>query len=121
MDMNHFQKTPGWFKRASVKLFRAVALALVVTMVLPALASDSRAIKSRVAPIYPDLARRMRIEGVVNVEATVDADGTVKSAKTISGNAILAPAAEDAVIKWKFESSSAASKVKIDITFVLPH
>ena len=121
MDINHFQKNPGGFKRASVKLFRAAALALVVTMAIPALASDSSAIKSKCAPIYPDLARRMKIEGVVSVEATVDADGKVQSTKTLSGNAILAPAAEDAVSKWRFESASGASKVKIDINFVLAH
>jgi len=119
--MNHFQKNPGGFKRAGVKLFRATALALVVAMAIPALASDSRTIKSKVAPIYPDLARRMKVEGVVNVEATVDPDGKVQSTKTLSGNAILAPAAEDAVSKWRFESASATSKEKIDVNFVLQH
>jgi TonB family protein len=119
MDMNHVQKNLSGTKRTAARLFRAAALALVVIMSIPALASDYRAIKSKVPPIYPDLARRMKIEGTVNVEATVDAEGKVKSAKALNGNAILVPAAEDAVYKWRFESASAESKEKVEINFVL--
>jgi outer membrane biosynthesis protein TonB len=63
----------------------------------------------------------MKVEGVVNVEATIDADGKVKTAKAVSGNALLVPAAEDAVLKWRFESGSATSKEKIDVNFQLAH
>jgi TonB family protein len=108
-------------KSAAKRLFQAAALVLAVTMAvpIPARADDERATKSRVAPIYPDIARRMKIAGEVDVEATVDAAGNVSDAKTLSGSRLLAPAAEDAVRKWKFESGSGTAKVKVKVNFSL--
>jgi len=104
-----------------VKLLQAAALALVVTMAMPARAADDRSVKSRVAPIYPDIAKRMKIEGTVSIQATVDATGKVSEAKSVGGNLILAPAAEDAVRKWVFEAGAGTAKVKVDVNFVLAH
>ena len=44
-------------------------------------AQDGRPIKSRVAPVYPEIAKRMRVTGVVRLAATVDAGGKVRSVK----------------------------------------
>jgi len=38
-------------------------------------AADERAVKSRVTPIYPEVAKRMKIRGAVKLVATVDAQG----------------------------------------------
>jgi TonB family protein len=62
-----------------------------------------RKVKSRVAPQYPDLARRMNIVGVVKVIITVAPNGSVKDAKVVGGHPVLANAALDAVRKWRFE------------------
>jgi TonB family protein len=88
-------------------------------MAVTAGAADERAIKSRVAPVYPELAKRMKISGLVKVEATVDADGKVTAVKTVSGSRALAVAAEDAVSKWRFVAASAASTVDVEVTFTL--
>jgi TonB family protein len=95
------------------------ASALVVALALPARAADERAIKSKVAPTYPEIARRMRIGGMVQVEATVNADGKVTEAKAVSGSHVLGQAAEDAVRKWKFEPGPGPSKVTVEINFTL--
>ena len=63
----------------------------------------ARKVKNKVAPVYPDLARRMGISGVVKVQVTVDKAGTVKNSKLIGGHPILAQASLDAVRKWRFE------------------
>lgn len=81
--------------------------------------ADERAVKSRVAPIYPELAKRMRISGVVNVDATVDAAGKVTDVKATSGNRLLSSAAEDAVRKWKFTSGVGTAVVHVAINFEL--
>jgi TonB family protein len=88
-------------------------------MAIPARAADERGVKSRVAPVYPEIARRMRISGVVTVQATVDPDGKVTDAKAVSGNRALSPAAEDAVRKWRFVPADATSTVTVEITFAL--
>ena len=61
--------------------------------------------KIKVAPVYPDLARRMNITGVVKIAVTVSTNGSVKNAKVIGGHPVLASAALDAVKKWRFEAA----------------
>jgi TonB family protein len=98
---------------------RLAALAAAVALSIPARAGDERAVKSRVSPVYPELAKRMRIMGLVKLEATVDADGKVTSVKTLSGSHALSPAAEEAVTKWRFVSASAPSTVEVNLNFAL--
>jgi TonB family protein len=93
-----------------------LAMAIAATLALPASAED-RAVKSRVAPVYPELAKRMKITGAVKVEATVDAEGKVTAVKTISGNRALGQAAEDAVSKWRFAPGDGVATVTIEINF----
>jgi TonB family protein len=106
-------------KRLGMKLFSVAALVLMVVMALPARAADARAVKSRVAPVYPEIAKRMRIGGEVKVEATVNALGKVTGAKAVSGNRMLTTAAEDAVRQWKFEPGSGESTVDVAVNFAL--
>jgi TonB family protein len=95
----------------------AIALAVALALTSPVRADEDRAVKSKAPVIYPTAARRMGIEGVVQVEATVDAEGKVKEVKALNGSAILIPAAEDAVRKWTFEPGSGVVKVKVGVTF----
>jgi TonB family protein len=99
--------------------FQVAALALALAVAIPARAADERAVKSRVAPTYPELAKRMRIAGLVKIEATVDADGKVTAVKTVSGSHSLSPAAEEAVSKWRFVPGSETSTVVVDVNFSL--
>ena len=110
---------PRRWRRSGVKLFQVAALVLMATMAMPARAGDDRAVKSRVAPAYPEIARRMRITGIVKVEATVDPDGKVTDVKTLTGSRALSPAAEDAVRKWKFAPAAAPSTVEVEVNFAL--
>jgi TonB family protein len=87
-------------------------------LAIPGNASD-RAVKSKVPPVYPEIARRMKITGVVKVEATVDADGKVTDVKTLSGSRTLSTAAEEAVRKWKFAPAGAASTEDVDVNFAM--
>ena len=79
--------------------------------------AEERKVQKRVPPVYPELAKRMRIGGVVRIVATVAPDGTVTEVKTISGNKLLSQAAEDAVKKWKYAAGNSESFVSIDISF----
>ena len=66
----------------------------------------TRKLKSKVAPEYPALARRMNITGVVKVEVTVAPNGIVRTTKVIGGHPILVNAALDAVKRWRYEPSN---------------
>ena len=77
----------------------------------------NRVVKSKVAPVYPELARHMNIGGVVRVQITVAANGSVKNAKLIGGHPLLANAALDAIKKWRFESSTQESTGVVQFRF----
>lgn len=100
----------------------AAKVLLLLVLVLPAAsggAADDRAVKLRVPPVYPELAKRMKISGEVKVEATVDAEGKVTDVKTVSGNRALQNAAENAVRKWKFAPGDGVSLVVVTVNFAM--
>jgi len=105
--------------RAGARLMQAVALALLVALTMPAMAADARAIKSRVPPVYPVIAQRMKITGVVKLSVTVNAEGKVTDVKPVSGNGILSGAAVEAVRNWKFEPGDGAATVEVSVNFAL--
>ena len=61
-----------------------------------------KAVRSKVQPAYPDMAKQLRLEGSVEVEAHISEEGTVESVKPLTGNAVLMSAAVSAMKLWKF-------------------
>jgi len=57
----------------------------------------------QVNPVYPPVAMRARIRGVVIVEATTDIYGNVRQARVVSGHPLLQNAAIEAVRQWQYE------------------
>lgn len=55
------------------------------------------------SPVYPPMARSMRLTGVVKVELVIDEDGQVAQVQNTSGPPMLKQAATEAVKKWKFK------------------
>lgn len=105
--------------RRGLWLGRALLAITMLGIALPAGAAGDRAVKSKVPAVYPELAKRLKITGVVKVEATVDSDGKVTAAKTLSGNSALLNAAEDAVKKWKFAPGDGTTTVDVDVNFTI--
>lgn len=56
----------------------------------------------RVDPVYPALAREMRIEGTVRFQAVIGKEGEVQNLKYVSGPQALEKAAADAVKQWAY-------------------
>jgi TonB family protein len=76
-----------------------------------------RKVKTKVAPSYPDLARRLSIRGTVKVIVVVSPNGNPKDARVVGGNPVLVGAALDAVRKWKFEPAQDESTVTLEFDF----
>ena len=55
-----------------------------------------------VLPVYPVMARQMRIAGAVQLQATISRDGTIENLHVVSGRALLQAAALEAVRKWRY-------------------
>jgi len=61
-----------------------------------------RKVKSRVSPVYPELARRMNVTGKVKIEAVIAPDGHVRSTHVVGGHPLLVQVCQDALKEWKF-------------------
>ncbi len=55
-----------------------------------------------VRPIYPPIAQQARVQGVVILEALIDADGGVQAARVLRSIPLLDQAALDAVRQWQY-------------------
>jgi TonB family protein len=56
----------------------------------------------KAVPVYPQQAKSMRVQGTVNVKATIGVDGHVDSMQPIDGPSVLRQAAFDAVHQWLY-------------------
>jgi TonB family protein len=63
---------------------------------------SKRKVKSKTAPIYPELAKRMNVAGKVKIEVVISPDGHVKTTRVVGGHPLLVQACQDAVKEWKF-------------------
>lgn len=75
-------------------------------------------------PAYPVLARRARIEGTVRLQAIISKDGSVRKVEVISGHAVLAQAASEAVQQWRYKPTELNGEpvevvTNIDVVFKL--
>lgn len=93
------------------------ALLFLATICGQAQETSKRRLVDRVAPVYPALARRMALEGVVKVDALVAQDGTVKSAEIRGGSPVLTQAALDAVRRWKWEAATRETHEIVEVKF----
>lgn len=94
--------------------------ALMILHPLPGRAQQeeiTRKVKTKVAPSYPELARRMAIAGIVKVQVVVAPNGSVKNTKVVGGHPLLVNAAVDAVKKWRFEAASEETSGIIEFKF----
>ena len=69
---------------------------------LPSTVLQGKVIERRV-PIYPELARRIRLQGDVAVEVIISPEGRVESVRAVSGRPMLTQSALDAARDWRFE------------------
>jgi len=79
----------------------------------------------KVAPVYPQQALQMKIQGAVQIMATISKDGNITNQKLLSGDPILARAAMDAVKQWKYQpyyldSQPVDIQTEITVNFKLP-
>ena len=86
-------------------------------MVAVSIQAEERPAKKRIAPVYPELAKKMHISGAVKLEPDVDPEGQVKDVKVIQGHALLRDAAVAAAKQWVFTKASAKSFEVIEVNF----
>ncbi len=79
---------------------------------------ETKAVK-KVAPLYPPLAKRKRVEGKVKIGLELNSEGLVSTAEFIEGNALFKPASLEAAKQWVFSKSMASANGHIVFKFEL--
>jgi len=103
---------------------RKILVAVAASLFALSLASSQtvndeghRKAKSKTAPIYPELARRMNITGKVKIELVIAPDGHVRSTRAIGGHPVLVQSCVDAVRDWKYEPASEETTQIVEFDF----
>jgi TonB family protein len=78
---------------------------------------SKRKVKTRVSPVYPDLAKRMNVTGKVKIEVIITSEGRVKSTRAVGGHPLLVQACLDAVKEWKFVAAPEESTQIVEFDF----
>lgn len=79
----------------------------------------------KVQPVYPRTALDMRVEGAVELMATISKTGDITRVKVLSGDSQLSKAAVDAVKQWKYKpyllnGEPVEIQTQVTINFKLP-
>ena len=77
-----------------------------------------------VRPDYPMLARQMKVQGSVILQALIGRDGLIQGLRVMSGPPILAAAAQEAVRQWHFKphylgSQAVETETRITVNFTI--
>jgi TonB family protein len=89
------------------------------------MSSDTAEVVSRpVKPDYPLLARQMKVQGSVILQALIGRDGLIQDLHVLSGPPILASAAQEAVKQWHFKphymgEEAVETQAKITVNFTI--
>jgi TonB family protein len=81
-------------------------------------------VSKSVAPDYPMLARQMKVQGAVVLQALISREGTIQELQVLSGPTILAAAAREAVRQWRFRpyyqsGEAVETQAKITVNFTI--
>jgi TonB family protein len=101
-------------KMAVTCFFMAMALFLAVVN-LPA--QENRKALSNPEPPYPEVARRLRLAGVVKVQVTIGTDGKIKETKIMGGHPIFVNSVEQTLKDWKYAPAGTETTTQLEFTF----
>jgi TonB family protein len=108
---------PSWLRKVMV----GVALSSLWGTYALAQSSSSeegkRKVKTKVAPVYPELAKRMNVTGRVKIEVIITPDGRVKSTRALGGHPLLVQSCVEAVKEWKFVAAPEETTQVVEFDF----
>ena len=87
-------------------------------------ADAAQVVAQPVNPGYPLLARQMKVEGSVILQALIGRDGLIQDLHVLSGPPILASAAREAVMQWHFKphylgAEAVETQARITVNFTI--
>ncbi len=93
-----------------------LAMAFILTAV-NLTAQETRKAISNPVPVYPEVAKRLHLVGVVKVQVVVAPDGRIKETRVIGGHPLLVSSVEETLKYWKYAPASTESTVQLEFNF----
>lgn len=112
-------KTSGWEKLALAVGAVAVFWGASIFAQSGSTDESKRKVKTKTAPVYPDLARRMNVTGKVKIEVVIAPDGHVKGTRVVGGHPLLVQACQDSLKDWKFVAAPEETTQIVECDFHL--
>ena len=87
-------------------------------------ADTTQVLTHKVRPEYPLLARQMKVQGSVVLDAMIGRDGKIQDLRVVQGPTILAEAAREAVRQWRFrpyyeDGQAVETQAHITVNFMI--
>jgi TonB family protein len=87
-------------------------------------ANTQQLVTHSVEPAYPTLAKQMKVQGSVVLQALIGKEGTIQDLQVVSGPQILSSAAREAVMQWRFRpylqsGQAIETQAKITVNFTI--
>ncbi|HUB02331.1 MAG TPA: energy transducer TonB [Terriglobales bacterium] len=103
---------PRKFRCGSVASLSWLVLGLVILqVVVPARPLQGQTVErlssrktvQKTMPAYPEIAKELKLSGKVRIIAKVAPSGKVVATEIVGGHPVLARAAADAILQWRYE------------------
>ena len=108
---------PRWIRKIAVGMALSSILGMHGLAQSPSAEENKRKVKTKVAPAYPELAKRMNVVGKVKIEVIITPDGRVKSTRALGGHPLLVQSCIDAVKEWKFVAAPEETTQVVEFEF----
>lgn len=100
--------------KISVGIFFAMVLSVTAPRVP---AQESRKAVANPTPVYPEVARRLRLTGTVKVQVVIASNGQIKEVKVVGGHPVLVNAVEETLKNWKYAPASSETTASLEFNF----
>ena len=80
-------------------------------------AQENRKALNSPSPTYPEMARQLRLSGVVKVQVVIAPDGQIKDVKIIGGHPLLVSAVQETLKNWKYAPASSETTANLVFNF----
>ena len=105
-------------RRKKVSILCGTMLAVALSLGRASLqAQEGRKALSNPAPVYPEMAKRIHLTGVVKVQVVIGADGRIKEKNFIGGHPVLVNAVEETLKNWKYAPASGETTTQLEFNF----
>jgi TonB family protein len=118
-DQVQMQLNPEAVERGGVKLdSQLLKLAVIVSPgTIVAQTPPFRTATEHPNPVYPPMAAKLFLHGIVRLEIRIGPNGKVRHVECVGGNPVLADAATKAVTNWRYEPAASESTQTLQFKF----